>query len=224
MTRQPISAPLAGESLGEEPIESSGPGNAWKFFVAIALVAILIGGMYTYGSWRGNRQIAQDTYNGFYFRQSAEGFWVTQIVVQRQPYNIPFYNHPRDVADVPMQADATAPILIDRPLRIVIAVDPDASSEVVIAGVEIARITGERYNFLNIPTSSALTRLPEDLIEMPVMSCEDADNRTTVIQFVPGNTSMILRDGPCIRLFYTSSEDSIRVADRYAYRLLQIVY
>jgi hypothetical protein len=208
----------------EEGIEKNldGSSGAWKFFLALFLIAIFIMGFYGYDAFRS--QPEDMSYNGFPFAQSAEGFWVTQLQIDGQIFNIPFYYHPTEVVDIKMQTDAVVPLLTDVPQEIVVSISPNATSRVVIGGIEFSRLTGFRYNMLNIPTSSALSAMDEGGADFPVATCLDANENKTVIQFIPGNETIILRDGPCIRLFYETEEDAIRVGDRLAYRILKVAY
>ena len=170
--------------------------------------------------------LEENTYNGFNFRKVEGNLWVVRIDVRNQPYDIPFYHHPKDTLTVLKDRTATEPVF-KGPKEIVISVDPDAGSRVVIAGVEIARLTGSKYNLYNIPTSSALSKSTGENIDLPVVSCKDATEERTVIQFVQGKQNLIIRsdNNPnCVLLQYTTPQESIRVADRYAYMLLKIMY
>lgn len=221
MSKQPVAAPLAGEM----PAAATGtePRGTGKFFLALGIILLLVLAIQGYRQWDGQRQTDQWSYNGYEFRQSSDGFWVTRIEVDGQPYNIPFYYHPTEVADILMDDRAAAPILVNRPREVVISVDPESNNRVVIAGVEIARITGHKYNLLNIPTSSALSRPINTAADIPVVTCADAGNGTTVIQFIHANTTAIVEEDSCILILYESPDDSIRAADKFAYRLLRIV-
>jgi hypothetical protein len=207
--------------------EAPQAGGAWKFFVAVAILCALVIGYYAYSAWSAQREREASRYNGFDFAQSAEGFWVTRIETHSQPYDIPFYYHPRETESVVVHAGVTDPVLRPKPSRIFISIDPDAGSTPVLGAVEIARITGYRYDLLNIPTSSALSRAAETKVDIPIINCNNVSliaPNTTVIQFVQDPAAnAIVRDGPCVILFYKDANESVRVADRYAYQLLRIM-
>ena len=202
--------------------------SPWKAFVAIGILALLLVSAAVYQSWKNQRVIAQNRYNGFDFAEAQGGLWVTRIQVGSQPYDIPFYHHPRELEGIVVR-DHDADDLLTRANRTVrqvyLSVDPDAGAKVAaIAGVEIARIAGSKYDLLNLPTTGALTRPANVTVEYPILTCEDATNETVVIQLAPDPTAnAIVRNGNCVILFYRNADDAIRVADRYAYMLLGIM-
>lgn len=208
--------------MSQKPIEENEtPTRVWPFFAGFGILIVLMISIYAFQSQQTKNVAEENRVNGFDFWESGE-FWVTRIQVGRQPYDIPFYHHPRELTDVVIRSDVTDPLLLQTPQLVVISVDPDAGSQAVIAGVEIARLTGSRYNLLNLPTQSALSRAQEG-VDMLVMTCDDATNDTVVVQLVNDPTAnAIVKDGNCIILFYKTPEDSVRVADRFAYALLGI--
>jgi hypothetical protein len=198
--------------------------SAWKVFVAVALILILIAGIASWSAYRRDTQRDENQYHGFDFVEAAGGLWVTQIQVGDQPYNIPFYHHPRELEDILIDSTATDPLLRGAPREVYISVDPDAGSKVVIAGVEIARITGSRYNLLNLNTKSALSRPADGGVDVPIVTCADASADRVVLLFQQGPENMISREGSgCVVLSYTDVDESVRVADLYAYMLLRIM-
>lgn len=200
------------------------PLNAWKFFVAFGIVLLMVVGIVAYRNYEARKTLQENQYNGFDFQQTTGGLWVTRIEVGQQPYDIPFYYHPRETLTVGVHRDAPNPLLRGAPSEVYIAVDPDAGAKVVIAGVEIARITGSKYNLLNLETRSALTRPAAERVDIPIVNCQHATADRVVIQFEQGRQNAVMREGNCIRLVYTDANESVRVADRYAYMLLQIMH
>lgn len=198
--------------------------STWKLLLAFGILLLIIGGYYGYISYKVQQKQEENKFNGFDFAQAEGGLWVTRIEVGRQPYDIPFYYHPRDTVAITVDPSATTP-LRNAPKVVYISVDPDAGAVPVIAGVEISRITGSKYNLLNIETHGALSRQPDKQVNLPVVSCKDATDDLVVIQFVEGKQNVIARteNENCIVLQYTSVNESIRVADRFAYMILGIM-
>lgn len=212
---------MSSAMTGKTEPEKEEKTRVWPFFAAFGILFILMISIYAFQSYRSQNIVMENRVNGFDFWESGE-FWVTRIQVGTQPYDIPFYNHPRELTDIIVHEGVTDPLLKQTPQLVIISVDPDAGSQVVIAGVEIARLTGSRYDLLNLPTRSALSRAQEG-IDTQVITCDDATNDTVVLQFVNDpDANAIVKDGNCIILFYKTQEDSVRVADRYAYALLGI--
>jgi len=109
---------------------------------------------------------------------------VTRIQVREQPYDIPFYYHPREIEDIVVR-DHDADTLLTARNRTVeqvfVSVDPDAGAKVAaIAGVEIARLTGSKYGLLNLPTTGALTRPDNTTADYPILTCKDATPATVI--------------------------------------------
>jgi len=210
----------------DEPKETSIGRNTVYFFVAMIILIGLLVGYIWFKSHTAAKERELNRYNGFDFAQAEGGLWVTEIQVGKQPYTVPFYHHPRDLEDVLFDRNALVP-LQSAPREVFISLEPDAGSQVVIAGVEISRITGNKYNFYNLNTKGALTRLPTDEpLDLPVINCYNATPDRVVIQFVPAKQNVIVRsekNPSCILLNYQNATESIRVADKFAYMLLKIV-
>lgn len=167
-------------------------------------------------------------YNGFDFWQRPEGnisLWVTRIQVGPQPYEIPFYYHPRETESVLIEDRIGQFLLERRPKLLYFTFSPDAGSRPIIAGVELSRITGDRFQLLSIPTRSALQEPVVANSTIAVVTCANATGDVMVLQFNEGPQNRIYRDDNpfCIRLEYVNASESIRVADRLAYRLVQIM-
>jgi hypothetical protein len=201
------------------------PLSAWKVFVAFGIIVVVMVGFFWYRSYEAKQLEEENRYNGFDFTPTVAGLWQARIEVGRQPYDIPFYYHPRDLENIPVDSNAVAPVYA-RPREIYVSLDPDSGSLPAIAGVEISRITGTRYNIFNIDTRGVLSRQPDNKVELPVMNCANATPDKVVIQFIPARQNVIVRSGSnenCVLLNYVTANDSIRVADRYAYMLLKVM-
>jgi hypothetical protein len=197
----------------------------WKFFLAFGIVLLLIVGIVAWQKYSQQAQQEQNRYNGFDFSKAQGGLWVTRVEVRGQAYVIPFYNHPRDLEDIVRDPNATLPIY-RRPAEVAISVDPEAPSKVVVAAVEVSRLLGSKYNLFNLYTHSALSRAPSVPVDVPILDCNNATPDRVVIQFIEGKEDVITRwsENPnCIILQYTDANESVRVADKYAYMLLKVM-
>ncbi len=216
------------EERTEEPQEEKPRASPWKALIAIVILTSLLIGAGAYQSWKNNHVIQENRYNGFDFAEASGGIWVTRIQGSNQLYDIPFYHHPRELSDIVVRDHEAADLLTltNRTVRqVYISVDPDAGAQVAaIGGVEVAKITGERYQLLKLPTTGALSRKANTTADYPVLTCANATARTVIIQFVQDpEANAIVRDENCVILFYKTPEDAVRVADRYAYMLLRIM-
>ncbi len=202
--------------------EQSSSSGVWKFFAAFGIILLLIVGITMWTRYSQVNDKAKNAYNGFDFTPAQGGLWVTRIDVRKQPYDIPFYFHPRDTESVLVGANVTWPITRN-PAQVIISIDPTEPSKVVVGGVEIGRILGTKYNMYNIPTSSALSKPSATKVDIPVLSCANATYDRVVIEFKKGPENAIATNGNCVVLQYTDANESVRVADRYAYMLLRIM-
>jgi len=196
--------------------------------VSLIIIFSIVFGSLWYSNYHKQKVIEENSYNGFSFYEQPGGLWLTRLSVNGQLYNIPFYNHPRDLKDIAIQKDVE--LLIKNPngypKAVYISVDPNASSRVVVGGVEIARITGNKYNLLNIFTKSALHYNPSNDTDTLVVNCSNSNPEVIVLYFDKGTGNAIYSDKKypyCIHLDYVTDNDSIRIADRFAYQLLNIM-
>jgi hypothetical protein len=214
----------------EETLESSAedegaPLSLWKVLVAFGIILVILLGFFAYNQYRTKQEQVSNQYNGFDFAQAQGGLWVTRIEIGRQPYDIPFYHHPKELEDVIIDRNAIKPIEA-APRQVFIAIDPDAGAEPVVAGVEISRITGNKYGIYDIETRGALSRPVDGRTDLPVINCQNSTPDKVVIQFVEAKQNVITRSDrypSCIIINYKNASESVRVADKYAYMLLKIV-
>lgn len=213
---------VASEDDGDE---HAGPRGVWAFFIAFGIVLAIIIVIVAWNAYERRTTADANRYNGFDFAQAEGGLWVTRIEARGQPYDIPFYFHPRETEDIPVDPTATDP-LYHRPAEVYISVPPDAPSKIVVAGVEVARILGTKYNLFNLNVHSALSRASDTKVDIPVYSCEDATPDRVIVQFVEGSSTAIARwskNPNCVILQYTDVDESVRVADRFGYMLLKMM-
>ncbi len=175
-----------------------------------------------------NQEVENNRYNGFDFYKGDDGFWYTVVQKGAQPYEIPFYYHPRELEDIVIEPGVRDKFfdMVANNGTIFIVVDPDSESKSVIAGVEIAKITGQGYRLLNVPTYSAFSKEPTNItvnVETPILSCAAANNRTLVVGLVLSSRNVVYSQDYCIRLEALTYDDMIRVADRLMYSLLGIM-
>ncbi len=208
--------------VAEDSPEEPGHRGVWKFFVAFGIILFCLAAFLLWSKYSQVAQKENDAYNGFDFSSAQGGLWITRIEIGAQPYDIPFYNHPKDLEDIPVTKGAIDPVY-SRPSELVISVDPNANSKVVVAAVEISRITGTKYGIFNIPTRSAISSPTDAKIDLTVMNCNNATSNRVVIQFIQGRQDAIDVKGNCVILQYANVNESVRVADRYAYMLLKIM-
>ena len=167
-------------------------------------------------------------FNGFLFEQSGE-YWITGVELEGQPYTVPFYNHPLDLDDVYYDPEVSDYILDVPHTNFIIAVHPDAGSLPVLAGVNIARVTGRFYG---VPTSSALY-IPQDELSLynetglPVIDCSLATSDSPVLWMNIDESAAVVRfdeNNPhCIIVGGSNGDEILASADMFVYRILGII-
>ncbi|MCF7799023.1 hypothetical protein K9M74_03900 [Candidatus Woesearchaeota archaeon] len=167
-------------------------------------------------------------YNGFAFEHRSNGkeeFWITQVQLEGEIYEVPFYNHPTQVEGYYYDDRITHYFLDLQIDEIVLAVHPDAGSIPVLAGINIARITGKLYG---TPTSSALYVLENETfdLDMAQVNCADATGPRPIVWLtnITKEPSVMLSDDPQFCIYVSGQEKNIlAAADLMAYKLLGII-
>lgn len=201
------------------------------FILIIVAAIVVVFGIFYYQHWSAEQTFEANTYNGFEFTKGGDEsltLWTTIISVKGKQFQVPFYYHPRETESVAMEPGITERFLRNEnlPDEIYLTFQPGEGNQVIIAGVEISRITGYKYDLINIETHPALQWQPEGKSEYPVFTCAQATPDVAVLSFEPGAYNDIYEDSDnpyCIHFNYINANESIRVADRFVYGLLSIM-
>ncbi|MBN2052929.1 hypothetical protein JW756_05470 [Candidatus Woesearchaeota archaeon] len=219
---------VSAEEKFEKKKKDSRKSNL-KFIIFTAVLVIIFLGIVLVPALIRKINFENNKYNGFDFIKHSDGFWYTKVQKGDQPYWIPFYYHPKELEDIPIDANLRGKFfeVRDNNGRIFITLDPDAENNtIIIAGVEIARITGDKYQLLNVPTHSAFIKPPKNTnVETgtPIITCKDSSNQTLVIWLTLSDKNIAYSYDYCIILEAKSYNDMVRVADRTMYNLLGIM-
>ncbi len=203
--------------------------SPWVAFGVTALVLILLFAATLLGpKLIGGDEVRE--YNNFPFKKQ-NNVWIVQAQKGDQPYQIQFHYPPWEVEDI--ISDPTAENTLISASRnnrenttVFITMDPSLSSRAVIAGVEISKLTGSRFNILNLETHGALTEEPKRKranTNNPIVTCENANENNIVILLKVTDNNIIHQEGDCIILEGKSAEDLIRVADKFAYKIMGVM-
>ncbi len=197
-----------------------------EIFLALIIIVILV-----FGALQLVKKPKQDltTYNGFTFEHRVSGerdYWVTHVQLSGQTYEVPFYYHPSALENYSYDTRLTKYILHYPIKKIIIAVHPKAGSVPVLAGIDLARVTGKFYG---IPTASALY-VPAgenySSLNLTQVNCNDATNTEPIIWLT--NTTVepkvILSNDTHYCIIVSGQGDNIlAAADLMAYKLLGIL-
>lgn len=197
--------------------------------LSVIVVLLIVGAFFIFTT---DEKLDYSQYNSFRFTKIGNN-WQTMVEMNDQLYEVPFYNHPYDISGINYNNNVTVHLMdvinTVKPKReIVIAVHPDSGSVPVLAGVNIARITGKFYE---TKTSSALYLSPEEIDsynnteDLPIANCDSADFYTTVVVVSLNETTKkvdFLGDN-CVIVGAGNEDDLLMVADLVGYKLLGIM-
>jgi hypothetical protein len=191
--------------------------------VVLALIILIAGAVFL-------KRHAQDkdAYNHFKFSKPGL-FWETAIERDGMITFVPFYFHPRDLESIPIEPGVQNKILnFTKNGTIIITLDPNLNSTMVQAGVQISRLTGERYGVLGFTTRSAITNLPEGMnasqnLTVPIINCDQANETLLVIRLTVGTIQGIGSRGNCIIVEGRNEDEVLRAAEKLDYLLLGIM-
>jgi len=173
---------------------------------------------------------ATDSYNHFDFDANQDGGWFVHLTVNSKPYRVLMHHHPCELENISVQENAISTVMSfinnyhgGRASQAYITVHPEAPGALVIAGVEIAKIIGEKQEIYGLPTSSALTK-NSSLPNTPTITCDDADLDTLVLWIKEeGDNIIIMPKRNCIVLQASTANETIMVADRFVYELFGVM-
>lgn len=207
-------------------------GIIFMILAAIIIIAVLIG-VPAYNKIKANAIIEENKYNGFDFVRLEQGnltTWKTVVDSQGELYELQFYHHPQELLNISIDPTIATQIINvrSRPQRVYFTLpDSQDGSTLVVAAVEMSKILGYQLDLFNIDVKSAMQGNPANNIQdVSVVDCVQATENATVISFHQGSFNVVVRDEEnpyCIRFGYKTPRDAIKVADRLAYELLEIM-
>lgn len=167
-------------------------------------------------------------YNYYKFNRGEDNLWYLDLSIKNKPYLIPFYYTPFQIEDIYMDNN-TMPALaqfknLKAPKIMYISINPLAPSKIAVAAFEIKRLLGINYDIFNFEVYYGIHYLHEaNYTDFPVATCKDArPDRIIMIINVTGENT-IRTENNCIHINSRSINESVRVADAFAFRLLGIV-
>ncbi|MBU1199266.1 MAG: hypothetical protein KKF46_02780 [Nanoarchaeota archaeon] len=213
------------EELVKEETPEEARAKTINFIIFASILIILFLAIVFVPKFINKTKFEGNKYNNFEFTPVGK-FWYTEIQSGNQRSPVPFYYHPSELEDIIIDSTLKEKFLDMKRNNgsIFITLDPDSeSNEVVLAGVEISKITGQWYQ---IPTSSAFIKPPSNAVtesETPIITCRHSSNRTLVVWLTLSNVNLASSEGYCVILEAKTYTDMIRVADRVVYQLLGIM-
>ncbi|MEM2954691.1 MAG: hypothetical protein QW625_01950 [Candidatus Nanoarchaeia archaeon] len=155
------------------------------------------------------------------FYRLKDGTYATIININNENKPIAFYLDPREASGIFVSAEAKNLLKSN---KVYITFNPNQKnlSYFGIAGAQISRI----FALYNIPVVGAYTEDTNPIDpNVPIKTCEDANNLTAIIELKIGNSTEIMRDKQFLNCYYIMGKnetDLIYAADRLGYLLLGI--
>lgn len=165
----------------------------------------------------------EDTsYNGFEFSQGPDGFYYVEINTAVGDQVVPFYHHPSELEDIPFNQSALTALAIvqNNQGNVKIALDTRFSNDsyVVVAGVEVSKITGKVFY---MPTTSAFTEPIANITKY--YTCDNASPTSYVVLFNQSDENRIDSIGYCTVLQATTARESVKLANLLVYKALGVM-
>jgi len=196
--------------------------------VSIFIIAAIFGLILTSIKSNEEPEIITKEYNGFVFTK-VDKIWRTKLRLTdkwegwTRDYEIFFHFTPDEVADVPSihntRNESTAPKVFLNAKKIYITTDPKYPAEVVLSGVEIAKIISKVYE----QQVEAATTKPDNRTDAPVITCNDMDMDTRIIHLKLGEQTRIYSDQGCIVVEGTTPRELLRASEKLTYEMLKIL-
>jgi flagellar basal body-associated protein FliL len=213
---------VKSEAEERKPVDSK--KSLIIILIIIGIIILVIGAIFLSKYILKNKNTV--TYNQYVFQKSEGNTWMTQQMIKGKLYDIPFYNNPTQVLDIPVDPysiDKIRNFTLNKNGTVYVSIDPNESSKVVIAAVEYVRILGNVYNIYNLNVKSAFNSQPNETTDYPIVTCSGQSKNTLVIVQKVSNKNLISSNGNCITIESINASESIRVADAFAFKLLSII-
>jgi len=225
-------APSKKESAKPEG-KKEGTKAVWYLVGALVVIAAIL----VIGAWTSVDQDpgndCDEEYNNFCFIEQND-LWSVRVMVNGQPYRVAVHHLPGELEDIPVDPQAVETIQALSTManqtgdgRLFITMNPEAPSGVAIAGVEIAKITGERYDIYDIPTRAGLTKRPESVSkDTPIVDCSSSGNETFVVYLREHDQNYVgvpEQYPQCIVIQGTDADEVVKSADRFLYALFGVM-
>ena len=195
----------------------------WISLILVALFAIIFVNIYLQKQQLINEKpVNEHFYNNFrFYNISNQWFTNIQIPGKNTTHSLEMRLSPFDVENISFD-ESVLPLIVNAK-QIYLTVSPNLTGKSIIAMIEVGRLTGEVYNFYNIPTNAALTYSKDGQEEVPIITCKNSTSGTVVLHFLIGNSDKVSLNDVCILIQGTSEDRLIASADRLTYGLAGIM-
>jgi hypothetical protein len=157
--------------------------------------------------------------NGFAFFVLQDGSFATYVDVSGAKVPVAFRLDPRNASNISIDDSSVPEILGADKVYIVFNPNQGDLGKVGVAAAEVSRIT----SLYNIETVASFTEdAKPSNPNVPIRTCADAGNTTTIIYLNVGNETAVKNVDGCVYVTGKDADDMILAADKLGYNLLGI--
>ena len=194
------------------------PKKIHQYIIAGAIIVLMLYLIFFTGG--KNEGVFASTYNDFQFRQDGK-LWETIVQVGDSERIMPFHYHPAEVDKLSFDNRIPGRFNIARQFdaSVVVSIGNGLEEErnAAIAGVEISKITSQIYG---MPTTAAFSEQYENFSQA---NCADSNQTNYVFWITLGNETKVSTIDFCTIIEAPTSEDTVKLADLTAYKLLGVI-
>ncbi|MGM5483993.1 MAG: hypothetical protein ACQER9_03705 [Nanobdellota archaeon] len=222
--------------------------KGWLFFVLVILIFVIIGiAIFSINNLINDgesantfKEIYEKTleghesennymYNGFVFVKQ-KGLWQTILYEIEKDKNITsrrevkIYTHysPEEVEDIYVE-DGIEKSIKDSE-KIILNYPSDLDKNIVLAGVEIGKVVGNKYGLLNKNVTNSVYGEYDG--NYPILDCADSTNEKPLLKFVKADKNEIVfneTNEQCILIKGKNTSGMIKTSDKLLFDLLNII-
>ncbi|MCF7871541.1 hypothetical protein K9L97_00750 [Candidatus Woesearchaeota archaeon] len=195
-------------------------------FVLVVFIIIVSFSIFESPVVEYNESVVPINYNNYTFKLRSDGFWETIIDTPSGVRSALFHYNPYDLEDVYFDGNIT------KDLRTVhkfggnafVSVRPEAltSGSFALSGIEVAKILSHVVGFSDGRTKSALTEKLEG-VNSTIANCDTANPMRFVVEIGMSNLSGIYYEDYCVRLLGSDVNETLRLADTFAFYVIGVM-
>jgi hypothetical protein len=217
--------PSKSSKSSKPPKKPKSDKSAIIVFGIVTIFIIIIFVLFKIPDSSNNNTITESMYNGYPLIK-YENQWFIKVFIpeKNQSYDIEMRNSPFEVENISFNNISYTLNKIVNSQSIYLTVDPELSSLAVVGMIELSRVTGQRYDLYNIPTTGAITYSTNFTDPgTPIITCDNSTSKNLVILFELDSMNQIYLRDDCIVVSGKTEEDLVKTTDRLVYTLLGVI-
>ncbi len=220
------------EAPKAETPDFSQPNKKIGLLLLLSFAVLIIFGFFFVRSSQERIEHYYFEYHGVKFTPSKSGVGYDMefhINDAQYPVKMSVRGDPRELEDIPINITTIKPMVAGKS-QIYIAIEPkdNLTGKTTVAAQEIDYFIDNPYLF-NVPVNSSFLSFTNDSLvpkdKQVIKTCEDSDEKTTVLWLRLGNETAVFEEDGCIVVQGKSPDEMeiIRAADRFYLTMLGIM-